>query len=155
MLFDCTITQVHALVIMWLSNCLAITPKDIPNLKCVTVLPFQCFFDHTTLLSMNTLSALIAFTRHRERLSSSQRFCFKPIGNFLKTKLLQYVLLHFDGFLNCKMARATLHWKKKIEVNLTQNGYLSCRIYTTSHFYHSVGLEPLCTQSSNMAWIFA
>ena len=22
-------------------------------------------------------------------------------------------------------------------------------LYTTSHFYHSVGLEPLCTQSSN------
>ena len=28
-------------------------------------------------------------------------------------------------------------------------------IATTSHFYHSVGLEPLCTQSSNMAWMFA
>ena len=32
---------------------------------------------------------------------------------------------------------------KKLEVNLTQN--ISCRIYTTSHFYHSIGLEPLCT----------
>ena len=25
--------------------------------------------------------------------------------------------------------------------------------HTTSHFYHSVGLHSLCTQSSNMAWI--
>ena len=47
-------------------------------------------------------------------------------------------------------------------------GYLSCRIYATSHFYHSVGLQRLCTQSSkwyeclhktaqrlaNNAWIF-
>ena len=55
---------------------------------------------------------------------------------------------------------------KKLEVNLTQKrssqlqsgfiiqfkmGYLSCRIYTTSHFYHSVVLQCLCTQSSNMA----
>ena len=36
--------------------------------------------------------------------------------------------------------------EKKLEVNLTQNGlphfgYLSCRVYTTSHFYHSVGLN--------------
>ena len=35
-----------------------------------------------------------------------------------------------------------MHWKK-LAVNLTQMGYLICRIYTTSYFYHSVGLQPL------------
>ena len=46
-----------------------------------------------------------------ERLSSSWRFSFKPIGNFLKMKnnpKTYYVLLHFDGFFNSRMARATL-----------------------------------------------
>ena len=50
-----------------------------------------------------------------ERLSSSQRFCFKPIGNFLKTKITlkvcetYYDIFHFIlmfFFFNSKMARA-------------------------------------------------
>ena len=44
----------------------------------------------------------------------------------------------------------TLHWKK-LEVNLTQNGLPQLQDPSTSHFYHSLGLQPLSTQSSNMA----
>jgi len=44
--------------------------------------------------------------------------------------------------------------KKKLEVNLTQSGLSQLQdLYITSQFYHSVRLEPLCTQISNMAWI--
>ena len=51
-----------------------------------------------------------------------------------------------------------MDWKK-LEVDLTLDGLpqlqdFAC-LYTTSYFYHSVGLQPLCTQSSNKAWILA
>ena len=89
-------------------------------------------------------------------------FPTKYLGENAKAKDYTKLLAFYPGstWIHCK----------KLEVNLTQKrssqlqsgfiiqfkmGYLSCRIYTTSHFYHSVGLQCLCTQSSNMAWILA
>ena len=88
-------------------------------------------------------------------------------------ELLTWILWHLcqppEHNYNAALYNQFMHCKK-LEVNLTQKrssqlhsgfiiqfkmGYLSCRIYTTSHFYHSVGLQCLCTQSSNMAWILA
>ena len=46
-----------------------------------------------------------------------------------------------------QLGAVEIYWEK-LEVNLTQNGLPQLQIYTTSHFYHSVGLEPLCTPAT-------
>ena len=40
--------------------------------------------------------------------------------------------------------------------NLPKMGHLSCRTlaHATAHFYYSIRLQPLCTQSYNKAWIW-
>ena len=94
-----------------------------------------------------------------------QVFCLPTFRTSGLAQTLQEASSSFFPFGNPALFSVYLHCKK-LEVNLTQKrssqlqsgfiiqfkmGYLSCRIYTTSHFYHSVGLQCLCTQSSNMA----
>ena len=40
------------------------------------------------------------------------------------------------SILGSNMSAMHVHWKK---LEVTKMGYLSCRNYTTPHFYHSVG----------------
>ena len=62
-----------------------------------------------------------------------------------------FLLLQISKDPGMKLEKWMLsHWKK---LEVTKTGYFSSRIYTAPHFYHfyyGVGLQPLCTQSSNM-----
>ena len=65
------------------------------------------------------------------------------------------LLLKKDSNMNKLRSCTVTSLKRKLEVNLTQNGLSQFQDLYHPHFYHSVGIKPLCPHSSNMAWIFA
>ena len=75
---------------------------------------------------------------------------YLPMQKYWCSVLIQTLISH------CKILEVNLTQKRSSQLQSGfiiqfKMGYLSCRIYTTSHFYHSVVLQCLCTQSSNMA----
>ena len=97
------------------------TTQSMVHVISMLSIPCTVYIQHTTVKPPNRGHLGTGHLSLVERLSSSQRFCFKPIRNSLKTNItlevffkciiiyiLVHILLQFDGFFNNKIIRATL-----------------------------------------------